>query len=78
MKVQYYEEVFEVTETCNNGKERRIRKSVMCQPFEVRDDGTRHHRLESTRIEKATRALKQEHYYNIVYIETRIKHILFA
>lgn len=75
MKVQYYEEVFEVTETCNNGNERRIKKSVLCQPF---SSETGRHRPTEQRVSAAAEVLKSEHYYNIVHIESKIKNLLFA
>lgn len=35
MKVKYYETIFEVTETLQNGKERRIKKSVYIEKHDI-------------------------------------------
>lgn len=73
MKVIYYETVFKVTETLQNGKERRIKKSVLTPIFV---NGKRH--IVIDRIRKAEDALKAEHYYNIEYIETKIKEVIYT
>ena len=73
MKVKYYETVFKVTETLQNGKERQIKKSVLSPIF----INGKHH-IEIDRIRKAESALKEEHYYNIEYIETKTKELIFT
>lgn len=73
MKVTYYETVFKVTETLQNGKERRIKKSVLTPMF----INGRHH-IKIDRIEKAEDALKSEHYYDIEYIETKTKEVIYT
>lgn len=73
MKVKYYETIFRVTETLQNGKERRIKKSVLSPIF----INGRHH-IELDRINKAEKALKEEHYYDIEYVETKTKEVIFT
>ena len=72
MKALCYETIFCVTETCNNGKERRIKKSVYSPRFR---NGK--HLTEQERISEGTFILKAEHYYNIEYLETKSKTILY-
>lgn len=74
MKKSFYEVIFEVTETCQNGNERRIKKSV----FMPHVDENGKHLSTPRRIERGSAALKAEHYYNIKYIETKTKHLIFA
>ena len=74
MKKNFYEVIFEVTETCQNGNERRIKKSVF-MPYT--DENGKHldtHR----RVERGSAALISEHYYQIKYIETKTKTMIFA
>lgn len=73
MKALCYETIFCVTETCNNGNERRIKKSVLFPRFR---NGI--HVTEQERISAGTDILKAEHYYNIEYLETKNKTILYA
>lgn len=73
MKEKYYEEIFEVTETLQNGNERRKRVSVYSPIF---INGR--HVIELNRITKAIEALKAEHYYNIEHVETRTKTMIFT
>lgn len=72
MKMKVYEVIFEVTETCNNGKERRIKKSVFFKPF----DEVGIHTSQIMQIDKGQALLKEEHYYNIVYLDTKVRTIL--
>ena len=74
MKKSFYEVIFEVTETCQNGNERRIKKSV----FMPHADENGKHLDKHRRIERGGAALTSEHYYNIVYIETKTKTMIFA
>lgn len=71
MIIKCYELIFKVTETLQNGKERTIKKSVLCPIFK---DGK--HVIELTRIGKATQQLIALHYYNIEYIDTKYKEII--
>lgn len=67
-----YENVFRVTETCQNGKERTFKKSVFTPIFG--NDGK--HLTETQRIEACTYVLRKNYYYNIEYIETKCTGIL--
>ena len=69
MKV--YETIFRVTETCNNGNERRIKKSVFTPCFK-----NGRHVIEIERIAKAEEILKAQHYYDIEYLETKFTELL--
>lgn len=73
MTKKFYEVVFEVTETCQNGKERRFKKSVYSPVFK---NGI--HVTEQERAAKGTEVLESLHYYNVQYIETRNKVFLFT
>lgn len=77
MEQNCYEVVFKVTETCSNGKERAFKKSVLSPIF--RESGF--HRIyitEETRVEKGIAVLKEMKYYNIEYIETKLKTLLWT
>lgn len=71
--MQVYELIFEVTETCNNGNERRKKVSVYSMPF-------RYGRfvIECDRVNEGIELLKQQHYYNIKHIKTKLKTLLFT
>ncbi len=71
--MKYYEMIFEVTETLQNGKERRKKVSVYCEPFR---NGI--HRTEKERIEAATKALEEKRYYDIEYVKTKNTNLIFA
>lgn len=73
MKKMYYELIFDCCETCQNGKERRIKKSVLTPVF---NDGK--FITELDRIKNCVEVLMQEHYYDIAYIKTKVKYILIA
>lgn len=75
MKVKFYEVIFSATETLQNGNERIVKKSVFMKPF---DEATGKHNSPEMQIAKGTEALRAEHYYNITYVETKIKTMLFA
>ena len=69
-----FEIVFEVTETCMNGNERRLKKSVYSPRFG--ENG----RLitEPQSIAKGVEVLKQMHYYDITYIKTKAVTLLMT
>lgn len=71
MKV--YETIFEVTETCQNGKERRKKVSVY-SPIFVNNK----HRIEIDRINKGIAKLESLHYYDIKYIKTRFTNLIIS
>lgn len=71
MKV--YETIFSVTETCQNGKERRIKKSVFTPCFK-----NGRHVIQLERIAKAEEILKAQHYYNIEYLDTKFTELLIT
>ena len=73
MKNTYYEMIFDCAETLQNGKERRIKKSVLSPIFR---DGR--HIAEMDRIKKAVDVLMSEHYYDIAYLATKKKTIIFT
>lgn len=73
MKNPLYEVIFEATETLQNGKERRVKKSVFVPRF-------RHgkHTPPEEQIARGEAALKDAHYYNIVYISTKATTLIFG
>lgn len=73
MKNPLYEVIFEATETLQNGKERRVKKSVFMPRF-------RHgkHVPPEEQIARGEAALKDAHYYNIVYISTKATTLIFG
>ncbi len=66
MKNPLYEVIFEVTETLQNGKERRVKKSVFVPRFRYGK-----HVTPEEQIARGKAALKDANYYNIVYIRTK-------
>lgn len=68
-----YAMTFEVTETCNNGNERRKKVTVHSPCFK---NGK--HIIELDRVNKAIEVLKSHHYYNIEYIDTKNTTLLFT
>lgn len=66
MKQPMYEVIFEATETLQNGKERRVRKSVFMPRFKHGK-----HVSPEDQISRGEAALKDARYYNIVYISTK-------
>ena len=68
-----YETIFEVTETCQNGKERR-RKISVYSPIFVDNK----HVIEMRRIEKGIAKLESLHYYDIKYIKTRVTTLILS
>jgi hypothetical protein len=69
-----YKVIFNVTETLQNGNERRVQKVVYMPRF----DEYGKHMDEPRRIERGTAALAAEHYYNIEYGSTVTTEIIFA
>lgn len=74
MKKRFYELTFQVTETCNNGTERTMKKTVITAPFHWRENSVVHTSPEYC-IPLAVKALEEQHYYNIQYIGTKEKYI---
>jgi len=68
-----YETIFEVTETCQNGKERRKKVSVY-SPIFVDNK----HIIEIDRIDKGIAKLTEMHYYEIKYIKTRFTTLILS
>ena len=75
MKKALYKVIFTVTETCQNGNERRVQKVVYMPRF---DESTRRHISPEQQIERGTAALAAEGYYNIKYGSTVATEIIFA
>lgn len=75
MKKLMYKVIFNVTETCQNGNERRIQKVVYMPRF---DETTGKHITPEQQIVRGIEALKVEHYYNIEYGSTIATEIIFA
>ena len=71
MKV--YEMIFEVTTTCQNGNERRMKKSVYSPCFR-----NGRHIVELERVSKAIKVLEANHYYNIKHLQTRYTTMLMT
>jgi hypothetical protein len=71
MIIKCYEEIFKVTETLQNGKERTIKKSVLCPIFR---NGK--HIIYMNRIDEARGQLLALHYYHIEHIESKYKEII--
>lgn len=74
MRVKLYKVKFEVTETLQNGKERRIFKYVFMKPFD--ENGI--HVSPEEQIRRGTEALREAHYYNITYKETETSTLIFG
>lgn len=68
-----YETIFEVTETCQNGNERRKKVSVY-SPIFVDNK----HIIEIDRIDKGIAKLTEMHYYEIKYIKTRVTNLILS
>lgn len=71
--MEVYEVVFKVTETCNNGKERRITKSVYAPRFK-----NGRHTVVADNVSMSVRLLQKMHYYNIEFVAVRNKTLLFS
>lgn len=74
MKKLMYKVIFNVTETCQNGNERRVQKAVYMPRFD--EQGKHIDRFRQ--IERGGQALTAEHYYNIEYGSTVATEILFG
>lgn len=72
MKQDCYELTFKVTETLQNGNERTFKKTILSPIF--RND---RHIPEQERVQKGIEVLKGLHYYNIEYLETKRKTLLW-
>lgn len=75
MRRKVYEVIFDCTETLQNGKERRVKKSVFMPVF---DTNTNKHLDLDTRIMRGYTALVEAHYYNIEYSDTKTKTLIFG
>ena len=75
MKQTMYEVIFEATETLQNGNERRVKKGVLMHRFDEKTGRNIPPEVQKARGEKA---LKDAHFYNIVYIETKNKTLIFG
>lgn len=75
MKQIMYEVIFEATETLQNGKEHRVRKSVLMPHF---DEQTNKHISPEMQFARGKKALEEAHFYKIVYIETKNKTLIFG
>ncbi len=75
MKKRMYKVIFNVTETLQNGKERRVQKVVYMPRF---DEETKRHISPEEQIARGTAALKAERYYNIEYGSTVVTELIFA
>lgn len=75
MKKLMYKVVFNVTETLQNGKERRVQKVVYMPRF---DEVTKKHISPEQQIERGIAALKEQRYYDIQYGSTIATEIIFA
>lgn len=75
MKKLMYKVIFNVTETCQNGNERRVQKVVYMPRF---DEKTGKHVTTEQRIERGTAALVAERYYNIEYGSTVATELIFG
>lgn len=75
MKQFMYEVIFEVTETLQNGKERRIKKSVLMPTV---DPETNKHICLDTRLVRGYSALADAGYYCIEYVDTKRKTVIFG
>jgi hypothetical protein len=71
MIIKCYEEIFKVTETLQNGKERTCKKSVLCPIFKAG-----RHVIEFDRIDRAIVELGDLGYYDIEHIETKLKKLI--
>lgn len=69
-----FEVIFKVTETCQNGKERRIKKTVYSPCFG--DDGK--FIVLDDRKEMCIKILKELGYYDIEYLGIKTKALLFT
>ena len=71
MIIKCYEEIFKVTETLQNGKERTCKKSVLCPIFKAG-----RHVIEFDRIDRAIIELGDLGYYDTEHIETKFKKLI--
>ena len=74
MRNKMYEVVFEATETLQNGKERRCKKSVFMPVF---DENGKHISREM-QIARGEAALREAYFYNIEYHGTKTTMLIFG
>jgi hypothetical protein len=73
MKHAMYEVIFEVTETLQNGNERRVKKGVFVPRFKYGK-----HISHEEQIARGEAALRDANYYNIVYVSTKATTMIFG
>ena len=78
MKIGYLAMEFSVMETLQNGSERKKKVIVNCLPFRYDENNHKRFRTQEERIADCIAALKEEHYYNIVYIGVKNTSIMYA
>lgn len=76
--MRFYVDVFEVTETCQNGNERTIKKEVYSKTSIIDSNGKIRNNGQKNRIERAKNLLAERHYYKIKYITSKTKEILLT
>lgn len=75
--METFEVTFMVTETLQNGKEWRHRKSITTPVFRMYN-GRKIHFGDDSRVAACEALLKEMHYYNIEYIGTKCREILMV
>lgn len=73
----FVEMIFEATKICQNGNERKVKKSVFTPVFYSGGDGQLHYNYDAD-IEKAIEVLKENHFSNIKHIATKNTSLLFV
>lgn len=58
-----FKQIWKVTETCNNGKERTKKVEVFIMPFGERENGHKFFRPYATRVELGREQIKLNHYH---------------
>lgn len=71
MLKRFYELTFQVTETCNNGNERTMKKTVLTAPFYWNGNIVTHNSPDHY-IPLATKALEEQRYYHIQYLSAKV------
>ncbi|MBR5273588.1 MAG: hypothetical protein IKU25_09420 [Clostridia bacterium] len=76
--MKYYTEmIFEVTETCQNGNERKVKKSVFSPVYYPDGGGFLRYNYDSEIVSKAIEVLKRNNFHNIRHIKTKHTQLLF-
>ena len=71
--MKFYEMIFAVTETCQNGNERRIKKTVYAPAEKDGND-----KIDFRRVDKGIEILKAKHFYNIECIDERMVDLMIT